>query len=122
PSTRTRRFWNVSRRSRKRGRTPGASASPLMQPLNACAASWSGWWPPKKSPARRHEQGDRALALRRAPQAAATRPDGIEQRPVALGEHMPLRKWRAQFQPERAQHAIVAVVALQDDAGEHCGG
>ena len=35
---------------------------------------------------------------------------------------MAFREWRAQLQPERAQHAVVAVVALQHDANERRGG
>src|ERR1700719_4016857 len=60
--------------------------------------------------------------VRRAPPCPSPRFHGIEDRPVAAGQHMALRERRAQFDAERAQHAVVAVVALQDDAGEHGGG
>ena len=59
-----------------------------------------------------------APSLRAPAQTRRPRLDGIEQRPVAFRQHMPFRERRAQLQPERAQHAVVAVVALQDDAGE----
>ena len=35
---------------------------------------------------------------------------------------MAFRKRRAQLQPERTQHAVVAVIALQHDANERRGG
>ena len=58
-----------------------------------------------------------------APGRSVARPclDGIEQRPVALLQRIALRERRAQLQPERAQHAVVAVVALQHDADERRG-
>ena len=59
-----------------------------------------------------------ALPALRPPDAARARLDGIEQRPVALFQRVALRERRAQLEPERAQHAVVAVVALQDDADE----
>src|SRR6266545_813102 len=60
--------------------------------------------------------------LRCPPQRRRLRLDGIEQRPVALLQLIPLWEWRAEFQPERTQHAIVAVIALQHDADERrCG-
>ena len=43
---------------------------------------------------------------------------GIEQRPVALLQRISFRKRRPQLQPERTQHAIVAIIALQHDARE----
>jgi hypothetical protein len=51
-----------------------------------------------------------------------TRFHRIEQRPVALLERVALGEWRPQFQPERTQHAVVAVVALQNNSYECCGG
>src|ERR1700741_2697994 len=62
------------------------------------------------------------ISIRLSPQAPSPRLDGIEDRPVAVGQHMPLWEWCTQLDTERAQHAVVAVVALQDDAGEHGGG
>src|SRR5829696_6722843 len=56
--------------------------------------------------------------ISRNPHPATARLDWIEQRPVALLKHVALREWRAQLESERAQHAVVAVVALQDDADE----
>src|SRR6478609_790621 len=60
--------------------------------------------------------------LRRAPQRARPRLNRVEQRPVAVREHVTLGERRAQLDPERAQHPVVAVIALQDDADERCGG
>src|SRR6266567_2038376 len=61
-------------------------------------------------------------SLLRPPQPRGTRLDGIEQRPVALLQLIPLWKWSPQLQPERTQHAVVAIVALQHDANEYCSG
>src|SRR5438132_11307205 len=58
--------------------------------------------------------------LGRPSQGAAFGLDRVEQRPVAVREHVAFGERRAQLQPERAQHAIVAVVALQHDADEGC--
>ena len=58
--------------------------------------------------------------LLRPPQRSRARLDGIEQRPVALPQRVPLRERRAQFEAERAQHAVVAVVALQNNADQRC--
>jgi hypothetical protein len=60
--------------------------------------------------------------LGRAPQRTRPLLDRIEQRPVAVREHVALGERRAQLEPERAQHPVVAIVALQDDADEGCGG
>src|SRR5437764_13473717 len=55
------------------------------------------------------------------PQARRPLLDGIEQRPVPLLQHVTHGKRRAEFKTKRAQHAIVAVVALQYDANERRG-
>src|SRR5215472_5895911 len=46
------------------------------------------------------------------------RPDAVEQRPVAILQHMALRIGWPRLQSERTDDAIVAIVTLQDDAGE----
>src|SRR6516162_120685 len=46
------------------------------------------------------------------------RPDGVEQRPVAILQHMALRIGWPRLQSERTDDAIVAIVTLQDDPGE----
>ena len=56
--------------------------------------------------------------LLRPPERTRACPDGIEQRPVALFQRVALGERCAQLEPERAKHAVVAVVALQDDADE----
>src|SRR4029077_10774825 len=52
-----------------------------------------------------------------APERRA-RPDRVEQRPVAILQHMAFGIGRPRLQPERADDTVVAVVALQDDAGQ----
>src|SRR5882724_225760 len=79
-----------------------ASRSALPSPL---ATSRASIWRVARNPSR-------------TPQARRARLDGIEQRPVAVLEHIAFRKRGAQLQPKRAQHAIVAVVTLQDHADE----
>src|SRR5450631_3958156 len=51
--------------------------------------------------------------LLRPSQRRRHRLDRIEQRPVALLQRVAYRKRRAKLQPERAQDAIIAVIALQ---------
>ena len=46
---------------------------------------------------------------------------GVEQRPVALFERVALGEGRAGLQPERQQHAVVAVVGAQDHPPERRG-
>src|SRR5207245_109991 len=45
-------------------------------------------------------------------------PNRVEQRPVAILQHMALRKGGPRLQAKRADDAVVAVVTLQDDAGQ----
>src|SRR3954463_12452350 len=56
--------------------------------------------------------------LLRSPKRSRACLDGIEQRPVALVQRVALGKRCAQFEAERAQHAVIAVVALQNDTDE----
>ena len=62
-----------------------------------------------------------AERARRPPQVHRPRLHGIEQPPVALLQRVALWKRRAELKAERAQHAIVAVIALQHDANERRG-
>src|SRR5580704_2306249 len=54
----------------------------------------------------------------RAPPQWRPRPDGVEQRPVAILQLVALRIRRPRLQSERADDPIVPVIALQHDAGE----
>src|SRR5262249_38292043 len=47
---------------------------------------------------------------------------GLEQRPVALLELVALREGRTRLEPQRQQHAVVAIVGTQDDAPERHSG
>src|SRR5438105_15839519 len=80
------------------------------------------WWP-EFTPASASALAARLpLQLLRPPQGRRPGLDGIEQRPVALLQHIALRKRRARLQSERAQYPVVAVVALEHDADERrCG-
>src|SRR5947209_6768130 len=80
------------------------------------------WWP-NSAPASASAKGARLpRPLLRPTQIRRPGPDRIEQRPVAILQDMAFREWRPQLQPKRAQHAVVAVVALQYNANEGRGG
>ncbi len=82
----------------------------------------TSWLHPKEDVDGRDKPGHDGERILRPPQIHRPRLHRIEQRPVALLQHIALRKRRAQLEAERAQHAIVAVVALQHDADERRGG
>src|SRR5882724_7693870 len=80
------------------------------------------WWPEFAAASASAPGARLPRPLLRPPQARRPGLDGIEQRPIALLQHVAVRERRAELESERAQHAVVAVVALQHDADERrCG-
>src|SRR5689334_13734854 len=80
------------------------------------------WWISTRSAKRRASCAGKAsekLAAEwvlRSPPERRTRPDQVEQRPVAVLEHMALWMRGPRLQPQRPDDAIVTVIALQDDS------
>jgi hypothetical protein len=70
----------------------------------------------RRAEARRSISLSVSRRLRTAPHRRS-RPDGVEEQPVPVLQHVALRVGRPRLQSKRADNAIVAVIALQHDAG-----